>query len=103
MIAMQEGVPVVPCAVETFKWNAKTNRRASAVVWGQPIATEGLSRDRNGYTALTEQVTAEILRLWRLACEAVANGYPRELSDGTRRFHVFGYPYLFGGKKPIPG
>ncbi len=55
MIAMQEGVPVIPCAVETFKWNAKTNRRACSVVWGHPISTEGLSRDRSGYTELTER------------------------------------------------
>jgi 1-acyl-sn-glycerol-3-phosphate acyltransferase len=103
MIAMQENVPVVPCAVETFKWNAKTNRRACVVVWGDPISTEGFSRDRAGYAALTEQVTTEILRLWRLACEAVANDYPRELSDGTKRFHVFGYPYLLNGKRPVPG
>jgi len=103
MIAMQENVPVVPCAVETFKWNAKTNRRACAVVWGNPISTEGFSRDRAGYVALTEQVTAEIFRLWRLACEAVASHYPLELSDGTKRFHVFGYPYLFNGHEPVPG
>ena len=103
MIAMQEGVPVVPCAVETFKWNAKTNRRACVVVWGHPISTEGFSRDRPGYNALTEQVTTEILRLWRLACEAVANGYPKELSDGTKRFHFFGYPYIINGKRPYPG
>jgi len=49
------------------------------------------------------QVTSEILRLWRLACEAVANGHPKELSDGTRRFHVFGYPFLLNGKRPVPG
>ena len=103
MIAMQEGVPVVPCAVETFKWNAKTNRRACAVVWGSPIPTEGLSRDRAGYDALTEKVAAEIFKLWRLAGEAVANGFPRELSDGTKRFHPFFYPFLTDGWKPRPG
>ncbi len=48
MIAMQESAPIVPCAVETFKWNAKTNRRACSVVWGNPIATDGFSRDRSG-------------------------------------------------------
>ena len=103
MIAMQEGVPVVPCAVETFKWNAKTNRRACAVVWGYPIETENFSRDRAGYDELTELVRSEIFKLWRLGCEAVANDFPRELSDGTRRFHVFGYPFLFNGHEPVPG
>jgi 1-acyl-sn-glycerol-3-phosphate acyltransferase len=102
MIAMQEGVPVVPCAVETFKWNSKTNRRSCAVVWGDPIATDGYSRDRPGYDALTELVTAEILRLWRLACEAVAAGYPRELSDGTKRFRPCVLPFVTDGV-PVPG
>ena len=101
MIAMQEGVPVVPCAVETFKWNARTNRRACAVVWGDPIDTDGFSRDRAGYAELTELVTAEIIQLWRLAGEAVANRFPRELSDGSRRFHACVPPFFSGGR-PVP-
>jgi 1-acyl-sn-glycerol-3-phosphate acyltransferase len=102
MIAMQEGVPIVPCAVETFKWNAKTNRRACSVVWGGPIATDGFSRDRPGYDALTEVVTGEITKLWRLACEAVFDDFPRELSDGAKRFHPFVYPLLTDGWRPRP-
>jgi hypothetical protein len=103
MIAMQEGVPVVPCAVETFKWNAKTNRRACSVVWGNPIETGGLSRDRAGYDKLTEQVSTEIFKLWRLAGEAVARGFPRELSDGTKRFHPFIPPWITPDARPVPG
>ena len=103
MIAMQESAPVVPCAVETFKWNAKTNRRACSVVWGHPIATDGFSRERTGYAELTELVAAEIFRLWRLAGEAVANGFPRELSDGTKRFHAFMPPFIAPGGRPTLG
>jgi len=102
MIAVQEGVPVVPCAVETFKWNAKTNRRPCAAVWGDPIETQEFSRDRAGYNALTELVTAEIVKLWRLAAEAVAKGFPRELSDGSRRFHPFLFPFFTNGLRPRP-
>ena len=103
MIAMQESVPVVPCAVETFKWNAKTNRRACAVVFGDAIPTEGYRRDREGYTALTEVVTEEIFKLWRLAGEAVARGFPRELSDGTKRFLPYIFPFVKIGGPPRPG
>jgi 1-acyl-sn-glycerol-3-phosphate acyltransferase len=103
MIAMQEGVPVVPCGVETFKWNAKTNRRACAIVWGDPIPTEGFSRDRPGYDALTELVTEEILRLWRLASEAVKNDFPRVLSDGTKRYLPYIWPFVTNGQRPRPG
>jgi 1-acyl-sn-glycerol-3-phosphate acyltransferase len=103
MIAMQEGVPIVPCGVETFKWSAKHNHRACAVVWGDPISVEGFSRDRAGYEALTEQVTKEITRLWRLAGEAVIEGFPRELSDGAKRFLPYLYPVMTDGLRPRPG
>jgi 1-acyl-sn-glycerol-3-phosphate acyltransferase len=103
MIAMQEGVPIVPCGVETFKWSAKHNHRACAVVWGDPISVEGFSRDRAGYDALTEQVTKEIFRLWRLAGEAVIEGFPRELSDGAKRYLPYLYPFMTNGLLPRPG
>jgi hypothetical protein len=48
-------------------------------------------------------VTAEIFKLWRLAGEAVMNGFPRELSDGTKRFHVFAPPFIKDGIYPTPG
>jgi 1-acyl-sn-glycerol-3-phosphate acyltransferase len=102
MIAMQEGVPIVPCGVETFRWNVK-NRRPCAVVWGDPISVEGLSRDRAGYEELTERVRAEIFRLWRQAGEAVAAGFPRELPDGTKRFLPFLMPVTTDQRRPIPG
>jgi 1-acyl-sn-glycerol-3-phosphate acyltransferase len=103
MIAMQEGVPIVPCGVETFTWNSKTNRRACAVVWGDPISTEGYTRDRAGYDELTEQVTKEIFRLWRLAGEAVTAGFPLELSDGAKRYLPYLYPVTTDGLRPVPG
>src|SRR6266498_2840328 len=84
MIAMQEGVPVIPCGVETFRWSPR-NRRGCAVVWGEPISLEGLRRNRAGYEEALEMVRAEIVRLWRQAAEAVATGFPPELSDGTKR------------------
>jgi hypothetical protein len=102
LIALQEGVPVIPCAVETFGWSVK-NRRACSVVWGNPIPTEGLRRDRTSYDELTETVQAEILRLWRQAAEAVVTGFPRELGDGTKRYPPYLYPVLTEGLRPVPG
>jgi 1-acyl-sn-glycerol-3-phosphate acyltransferase len=102
MIAMQEGVPVFPCGVETFRWSLK-NRRACAAVWGEPISLEGLRRNKTGYEEATRVVGAEILRLWRLAGEAVATGFPRELSDGAKRFKPYLYPMFTDGRRPIPG
>jgi 1-acyl-sn-glycerol-3-phosphate acyltransferase len=88
MIAMQEGAPIIPCAVDTFGWSP-TNRRLCAVVWGEPIDVSGLARNRNGYAEAAELVGAELVRLWRQAAEACAAGLPPELADGTKRHGAF--------------
>jgi len=88
MIAMQEGVPILPCAVETFRWGVK-NARACAVVWGEPMSLDGLRRNRAGYEEAMRVVGDEIVRLWRLAADAVADGLPDRLPDGAQRFHTF--------------
>jgi 1-acyl-sn-glycerol-3-phosphate acyltransferase len=84
MIAMQEGVPVIPCGLDTFGWSP-TNPRNCAVVWGEPMRLDDLSRNRKGYAEAAERVGAEIVRLWRLAAEASAAGLPPELPDGSKR------------------
>jgi len=84
LIAMQENVPIVPCGLETYGWSFRRPRRC-AVVWGQPIVLADLPRSRNGTAEATQRISAEIVRLWRLAAEAVATGFPPALSDGTPR------------------
>jgi 1-acyl-sn-glycerol-3-phosphate acyltransferase len=84
MIAMQEGAPIIPCALDTFRWSP-VNRRLCAVVWGEPIDVSGLPRNRKGYAEAAEIVGAELVRLWRQAAEACAAGLPEELPDGTKR------------------
>ena len=84
MLAIQEGVPLVPCGLDTFQWSL-SNRRKCAVVWGHPIDLSGLPRNGRGYKEGTAVVGEEILRLWRLAAEAVAAGFPAGLPDGARR------------------
>lgn len=84
MLAIQEGVPLVPCGMETFGWSL-ANRRPCALVWGDPIDLGGLARNGRGYKEGTAILEQEILRLWRQAGEAVAAGFPERLPDGTRR------------------
>jgi len=84
MIALQEGVPVIPCGLDTFGWSPR-NRRKCAVVWGEPMRLDDLPRNRRGYAEAVEVVSAEIVRLWRLAAEASAAGLPPELPDGAKR------------------
>ena len=85
MIALKEGVPVIPAAVETFGWSRK-NRRACCVVWGEPLSFTRIANSGSGYKEATEILRLEILRLWRQAAEAVAAGFPPTLQDGTRRY-----------------
>ena len=91
MIAMQEGVLVLPCGLDTFGWSP-TNRRKCAVVWGKPMSVDDLPRNRKGYAEAAECVGAEIVRLWRRAAEAAAAGLPLELPDGARRSGINPHP-----------
>ena len=84
LIAMQEGVPVLPLGLETFGWSFAKPKRCAAV-WGEPITLGDLPRGREGSTEATDRIRREIVRLWGLAREAVADGCPDVLSDGTRR------------------
>jgi 1-acyl-sn-glycerol-3-phosphate acyltransferase len=84
MIAVQEGVPIVPCGVYSFGWSLR-NRMPCAVVWGDPLDLSELPRAGRGYKQAAEIVGAEILRLWRQAAEAAGAGFPERLADGTPR------------------
>ncbi len=84
MIAMQEGVPVIPVGLDSFGWSPR-NRRRCCVVYGEPMRFDHLPRSGKGYKQAADVLGAEVLRLWRMACEAVAAGFPPELPDGARR------------------
>lgn len=84
MIAMQEEAPVVPCGIYSFGWTRK-NRMSCAVVWGERMRLDGYPRSGRGYREAAEALRAELLRLWRLAAEAVAAGFPPRLADGAVR------------------
>jgi 1-acyl-sn-glycerol-3-phosphate acyltransferase len=84
MVAMQEGVPVIPVGVDTFGWTP-ANRRPLAVAFGGPMDLGGFPRNGKGYKEATGLIEAEVTRLWRLAAVAVADGLPDRLRDGTPR------------------
>jgi hypothetical protein len=83
MVAIQEEVPVVPAGIDTFGWGLR-NRRTCCVVWGEPIRLY-LHRTGKGYKEGAALLEEEVVRLWRVAAQAVADGFPRELADGSRR------------------
>ena len=97
MVAIQEDVPIVPCGIDTFGWSPR-NRRTCCVVWGDPIRLD-LPRTGKGYKeggALIEEI---IVGLWRTAAQAVADGFPETLPDGSRRARTPGEP----GHALVPG
>ena len=84
MVAMQEGVPVIPVGVDTFGWSPR-NRRPLAIAFGQPMDLAGFPCNGRGFKEATGLIEAEVTRLWHLAAQAVADGLPDRLRDGTPR------------------
>jgi len=84
MVAMQEGVPVVPVGIDAFGWSLG-NPRPFAVAFGPPMDLSAFPRNGRGYKEAAAIVEAEMLRLWRLSAQAVADGLPDRLRDGTLR------------------
>jgi 1-acyl-sn-glycerol-3-phosphate acyltransferase len=101
MIALQEEVPVIPCGVYSFGWSRK-NRMPCCVVWGDPVDLAGLPPAGRGYRQAAEIVGGELLRLWQLAGQAIADGFPPELPDGSRRSSAYYPPLRAGSTMPRP-
>ena len=88
MIAIQEDVPVIPAGLDTFGWTLK-NRRPCCVVWGEPMRLD-LPRTGKGYKEGAALLEEEIIRLWRMAAQAIADGFPAEIGPGLRRRRSIG-------------
>jgi 1-acyl-sn-glycerol-3-phosphate acyltransferase len=84
MLAIREGVPVIPCGLDTFGWSLR-NPRPCSLVFGDAIDLGALPANGRGYKEGARVIETEIIRLWRQAARAVADGFPVELPDGTRR------------------
>jgi 1-acyl-sn-glycerol-3-phosphate acyltransferase len=99
MVAMQEGVPVVPVGIYAFGWSLR-NPRPLAVVFGEPMDMGAFPRNGKGYKEGAAIVEAELVRLWRLAAEAVTDDFPARLRDGSERGRA---PRLRDVHPPPPG
>jgi 1-acyl-sn-glycerol-3-phosphate acyltransferase len=83
MLAIQEGVPLVPCGIDSFGWSMK-NRRTSAVVWGHPVTLD-FPRTGRGYKEGTAVVEELVIGLWRQSAQAAADGFPETIDEGLTR------------------
>ena len=75
MVAINEGVPIVPAAVYgSLEWN--WNFRPVSVAFGEPMRFDTYARNSSGYRAATEEVMLEIRRLWQFLADVHRLGRP---------------------------
>lgn len=75
MVAINEGVPIVPAAVYgSLEWN--WNLKPVSVAFGEPMRFDTYARNGGGYRAATEEVMLEIRRLWAFLAELHRLGRP---------------------------
>jgi 1-acyl-sn-glycerol-3-phosphate acyltransferase len=76
MVAITEGVPIVPAAVYgSIDWN--WNLKPVSVAFGEPMRFDTYPRNSSGYRAATEEVMAQIRRLWEFLADVHRLGRPR--------------------------
>jgi 1-acyl-sn-glycerol-3-phosphate acyltransferase len=77
MVALQEGVPVVPAAIHgSFEWKIG-NFHPVSVAWGEPVWFEGLPRGAKGYREASAEIERRIHALHDWLAELHALGRPR--------------------------
>jgi 1-acyl-sn-glycerol-3-phosphate acyltransferase len=65
MVALQEGVPVVPAAIHGSQYWRLGNFHPVSIAWGEPMELAGLPRSGKGYREATALIQDEVHRLWR--------------------------------------
>jgi 1-acyl-sn-glycerol-3-phosphate acyltransferase len=80
MVALQEGVPVIPAAIYgSFEWRP-WNHRPVSIVWGEPMTFEGIARSGRGYREVSTLIQEEIHRLWRWLGDVHERGRPKTVT-----------------------
>lgn len=77
MVAIQEGVPVVPAAVHGSQAWRVGNRAPVSIAWGEPMRFAEQPRNSKGYAAATQEIQAEIYRLWQFLVRMHELGRPK--------------------------
>jgi 1-acyl-sn-glycerol-3-phosphate acyltransferase len=84
MIAISEGVPVIPAAVHGSQTWKLGNRAAVSVAFGEPMRFAEYQRNSKGYAAASEEIMAEIKRLWEWLVRIHELGRPPNASPPRR-------------------
>jgi 1-acyl-sn-glycerol-3-phosphate acyltransferase len=80
MVALQEGIPVVPAAIHGSQAWRVGNFHPVSVVWGRPLRLDELPRNAKGYREASSRIEEEIRRLWEWLVDVHAAGRPRHLT-----------------------
>jgi 1-acyl-sn-glycerol-3-phosphate acyltransferase len=84
MIAISEGVPVIPAAVHGSQTWKLGNRAAVSVAFGEPMRFAEHPRNSKGYAAASEEIMSEIKRLWEWLVQMHELGRPRHATPPRR-------------------
>ena len=76
MVALQEGVPVVPAAIHGSQTWRVGNFHPVSVAWGTPLDFDGLPRGGRGYREASVEIERAIRSLWQFLVELHALGRP---------------------------
>ncbi|MGH3110696.1 MAG: lysophospholipid acyltransferase family protein [Gaiellaceae bacterium] len=80
MVAINEGAPLVPVAINgSHEWRPG-NFRPVSVAFGEPLEFDGLPRGGRGYKEASLEIERKIRELWQWLVEIHALGHP---SDAT--------------------
>jgi 1-acyl-sn-glycerol-3-phosphate acyltransferase len=79
MVALQEGVPIVPVAIHGTQTWKPGSRQPVSIAWGVPMSLDGLPKGGKGYKEASGLVQVEIRRLFDWLVETHRLGRP----DGT--------------------
>jgi 1-acyl-sn-glycerol-3-phosphate acyltransferase len=77
MVALQEGVPIVPVAVHGSQTWKPGNFHPVSIAWGMPMTFDGLPKGGRGYREASVLLQVEIRRLFDWLVEQHELGRPR--------------------------
>jgi 1-acyl-sn-glycerol-3-phosphate acyltransferase len=84
MVAIQEGVPVVPVAIYGSPAWTPRNRAPVSLSWGEPMRFAHLSRNSKGYKEASREIETEIRRQWDFLARMHELGRPRDATPPRR-------------------
>jgi 1-acyl-sn-glycerol-3-phosphate acyltransferase len=84
MAAIQGDVPVICAAIHGSQDWKTVNFAPVSIAWSEPMRFDGLPRGAKGYRAASEQIEAELHRLWAWLRDLHEAGRPRHAVPPTR-------------------